>query len=92
MGSACVIVDMVWFSPDPSHQALAYQNRRFLAPGSRCRPLEACTLLRVEWEHVGRDYRIWFWFAAVCLCLGAVLYLCVNLYVWKMFPDGYIIS
>jgi hypothetical protein len=49
-----------------------------------------CTLLRIEWEHVGRDYRIWFWFAAMCLCLGAALFLCVYFYFWRMFPDGYI--
>ena len=27
-----------------------------------------CTLLRVEWEHVGQDFRSWFWFAVVFSC------------------------
>jgi len=51
-----------------------------------------CTLLRVRWEHVGRDYRSWFWFAVVFLCLSAVIFWRVYLSVWEAFPNGYIIS
>jgi hypothetical protein len=48
-----------------------------------------CTLLGVEWEHVGRGYRSWVWFLAVCLCISIVILLLVSMSVGKAFPHGY---
>ena len=36
-----------------------------------------CTLLRIEWANLGRDRRIWFWFAAVFWSVAAVIFWCV---------------
>ena len=45
-----------------------------------------CTLLGVGWEHVGRDYRIWFWFVVGFLFLSAAVYWYCHAWVWKEFP------
>jgi hypothetical protein len=36
-----------------------------------------CTLIGVEWTYVGRDHRIWLWFAVAFLCLIAGVFCCV---------------
>jgi hypothetical protein len=51
-----------------------------------------CTLLGVRWERVGRDYRIWFWFAVGFLLLSGAVYWYCYVCVWEAVPDGYIIS
>jgi hypothetical protein len=51
-----------------------------------------CTVLRIRWEHVGRDKRIWFWFAVVCLCVSAGIFWRIYVWVWEKFPDGYDIT
>jgi hypothetical protein len=40
-----------------------------------------CTLLGIRWEHVGRGYKPWFWFAVVFLCLSAGLFLYIYVYI-----------
>ena len=51
-----------------------------------------CILLRVEEKYESLVYRRLLWFALLFLCLGAFIFLCVYVSVWKAFPDGYIIT
>ena len=51
-----------------------------------------CTVLRIRWQHLGRGYRPWLWFASIFLCVSVVIFWLVYLSVWENFPDGYIIT
>ncbi len=50
------------------------------------------TLLGLRWERVGRDYRIWIWFAVGLLLLAGAVYAYFYVVVWQAFPDGYVIT
>jgi hypothetical protein len=51
-----------------------------------------CALLRVGQKHGGQVYRSWLWFASlVILCLSLWIFANIHAWVWKEFPNGYMI-